>query len=138
MALRGKELKKLQEHWYKVLEKSGFKDIEVLVDGELYLRQMAHHSFWDTTHFEFKMGREYFRIVYEKAHDEGTFYKNEVDKMILQMHSNGAKIVEIMKSLDLLGDTRNRASVRFIIRRYLTEWKIRQFSPKQLNKKSSC
>lgn len=137
MKMPGGKLKELQKHWYRKLEESGFKDIEKLVNGELVLKQDAPHSFWYMDSFEIKMREEYHWAISYKINDETTTFKNKIDKLILQMHAAGSKIKDIVSSLISNGEKRNRASVRYIIRRYEMEWNIKRYSPKQLNKKSS-
>jgi hypothetical protein len=127
-------LRELQKQWYKILEDSGFKDIEKLVRGELVLKQVAEHSGWYKDDFTREMHREYFQTITFHAYDEATVYRNETDKIIMQMHADGAKITEIMRALNAITKSPCRRSIRVIIRRYEMDWNIRQYTPKQLNK----
>ncbi len=127
------KLRELQKHWYKVLERSAFKDIEKMVGGEFVLKQTAAHHLWDVDQFDREMDEEYFRIIFQIANDEATIYRNEIDKIIMVMHSDGSKIKDIIKTLENYGYTRRRNSIRIIIRRYEMEWNIRTYAPKQLN-----
>lgn len=136
MKMPGGKLRELQKHWYKILEESGFEDIERVVGGELVLKQYAAHNLWDSHPLDREMEEEYFRIVSHHTNDETTAFRNQVDKMILQMYSDGVKIKDIVQSLETNGVPRNRASVRYIIRRYEVAWNIKQYSPRQLNKKA--
>lgn len=135
MKKMGDKFRTLQKHWYKILEDSGFKDIEKLVDGKLFLKEIAPHSFWYMDEFECEMRGEYYRAISKIAFDENTLYKNDVDRMILQMHAEGIKISAIMNALKMKGESKHRLSIRYIIRRYEMAWKIRHYTPKQLNKK---
>jgi hypothetical protein len=130
----GGKLRDLQRHWYKILEDSGFEDIEQLVRGELVLKQTANHSMWDKDPFDREMDQEYFRLIFHKACDPTTAYRNEVDKLIMQMHADGAKNIDIVRALETRGDPRCRRAVRVIIRKYEMMWNIRKYTRKQLNK----
>ncbi len=129
MTKPGGSLKELQKHWYKILEESGFKDIETMVGNELVLKQAANHHIWDKHPLDREMTEEYFRVLFHKAHDEKTLYRNDLDRVTMQMYSDGSKICGIAK---ITGRARN--SIRFIIRRYETAWGIRDRSKEELNR----
>lgn len=131
------KFKSLQKHWYDLLRLSGFEDIEKLVGGELVLRQTANHQLRDVNQLDKEIREEYFTIIFHKINDEKTVFRNEVDRIIMQEHAEGAMIREIMRTLSIIGESRSRASVRYIIRRYEVAWNIRKYTPRQLNKKSS-
>lgn len=134
MKLPGGKLKDLQKHWYKILEDSGFVDIEKMVGGELVLKQSAAHNFWDIHPFDREMDEEYFRVISHKTNDDTTTYRNALDKIIMQMHADGLKAAEIICSLKSQGISKHRHSIRFIVRRYEMAWGIRQYPLSKLNK----
>jgi len=135
MKMPGGKLRELQKHWYKILEDSGFKDIEELVNGKMVLKQTSDHSGWYKDQFNREMQEEYFRVIWHHAHDETVEFRNDVDKLILQMYANGSKIVDILRTLEEMGERRERKTVRIIIRRYEVAWDIKQYTPRQLNKR---
>lgn len=128
----GDQLKELQKLWYKILEDSGFVDIEKLINGRLVLKQNAAHNLWEQDPLDCELEREYFRLVSHKVNDEATIFRNESDRMILQMHADGLKIKDITAVV-----FRDRKTVRHIIRRYEMAWNIRIYTRRQLNKKAS-
>lgn len=129
------KFKSLQKYWYDILKVSGFEDIEKLVGGELVLKQGADHHLWNVNQLDKEMREEYFTIITHKVNDEETVFRNEVDRIVMQGHAMGAMIRDIIHTLNTHGETRSRASVRYIIRRYEMAWNIRQYTPRQLNKK---
>lgn len=138
MKMSREKFRSLQKYWYDILRVSGFKDVERLVDGEPVLYHFEAHEFSsrrEIDKFDFEMDQEYYRALLHVSNDETTKYKNDVDKIIMRMHAEGAKIRDIIHSLLTYGETRNRASIRYIIRRYEMAWNIRKYTAKQLNKK---
>lgn len=131
----GGKFRELQKYWYKILEESGFRDIEKLIGDELVLKQNSDHNGWFIDQFTREMNEEYFRTICEIVGNEDTVFRNDIDKIIMNMHAYGAKIINIVNTLKANNMTRNRASVRFIIRRYEIDWGLKQYTLKQLNKK---
>jgi hypothetical protein len=135
MKLPKHEFKKLQKQWYKILKDSGFNDIEREKDEQLVLTQTAAYPFRNTDEFLRIIKEEYFRCMSQKALDENTVFRNEIDKYILLRHSEGAKIKIIGEELVSRGTSRDRKSIRIIIRRYEMAWGIRFYGPRELNLK---
>jgi hypothetical protein len=133
MKLKQEEFRCLQKTWYRVLSDSGFKDIERFSGSELVLVQTAAACYRNTDHFTRLMKEEYFRCMAKMANDEETEFRNEIDRYILVRHSEGAMINVIMTELEARGMKRNRASIRFIVRRYEDAWGIRKYEPRKLN-----
>ncbi len=133
----GGKFKELQKYWYSLLEQSGFKDIEKLVDGNLVLKTTSTIKHQRIDAFDCHMDAEYFRCLFHKINDKETTYRNEVDRVVMQMHAEGYKIKDIIDALKNMDVLRSRASVRFIIRKYEMLWEIKYYTPKQLNKKCS-
>lgn len=127
------EFMKLRQDWYKILEDTGFKDIEKIRGDQLVLRQNAAHCYRYDDEFSKHIKEEYFRRMGQTVQDEATVFRNETDKHILMMHAEGAEIKAIVEELIRLGMDRNRSSVRFIIRKYESDWKFKYYAPKQLN-----
>jgi hypothetical protein len=130
---------KLQDEWYSRLEEDGFKDIERKPDknirfagkngGLLNEGNLDHLNRIDTI-------RCYFAIIHEYAFDETAVFKSEMHKYILQRYAEGARLCDIVRELTKLGMPRDRKAIKFIIRRYEMEWKIKNYTPKQLGKRT--
>lgn len=136
------QLRDLQKKWYKILADSGFEDIEEFRGGELVLKQSCVKNLWQKDSFDFEMNQDYFMHLSHIVNDENTVFRNFIDRIILQMYVEGDKIKDIVHKLSKTGIPflrrkfrRNRASVRFIIRRYEVKWNIRTYSPRELNQK---
>jgi hypothetical protein len=135
MKLNRDEFRKLQREWYQKLADLGFKDVEQLRGNELVLKQLDSQRYQAVSEFERETKEEYFRCMSQIAQDDQTFYKSPVDKLILIKHCEGAKIKTIMHELSKIGEHRNRASIRFIIRRYEMAWGMKVYTASELNKK---
>lgn len=129
-----KELRDLQKHWYKLLEASGFEDCEMWHGDELVLTQPSWHSLDKMTSFEKECREEYYRVISEMAYNETTTFKNETHRYILIRYIEGVSYKKIKEELEGKGMSRCRNSIRFIIRKYLSDWKIKNYSSKELNK----
>jgi hypothetical protein len=130
-----KQFKELQVQWYKTLAANGFNDIEKMGNSELLLKQTANHCYCNEDAFSWKFKEEYYAVLGQIIQDEETYFSNEIDKYILSRHAEGIKIKAIMEELHDLGMGRARDSIRFIIRRYEQQWKIKSYNRKQLNLK---
>lgn len=106
------KLLKLQQKWYKKLEKSGFKDIE----SPFKPGQPLKH--WDSIHFQLYQTKEsflerqrYYQLAEQMLHDFK--FKKKVHKKIWEMHAKGRSLTEISESVKL-----HRNTVYRIIRKY--------------------
>ncbi len=133
MKMSKEKFKSLQKYWYDILKASGFEDIEKLVGGELVLKQSANYQLRDLDPLEKEARQEYFAIITHKTNDEKTLFRNNVDRIIMQEHANGAQMKEIIVALTLRGESRCRRAIRVIIRKYEMEWGIRKYTDQQLN-----
>lgn len=129
-----RKFRELQRHWYKILEESGFEDIEEMINGRLVLKQSTTFRHNKTEPFDCQMDQEYFRQIYHRVNDELTTYRNEEDKIIMQLYAEGTKIKIIIEELKSKNLTRCRRHIRTIIRQYEMAWNIKNYSPRQLNK----
>lgn len=127
MKLTPKEFKKLQNKWYRCLEREGFNDIEKKNSFEGF---RTYPAGWAT---DIACKTEYFSRLYHAVNDENTVFRNELDKYILTRYANGARINTIMNELNGMGESLRRNSLRFIIRKYEIAWKVRNYLPNQLN-----
>lgn len=120
------EFRKLQRKWNQHLADTGFRDIEA--DGE----PKEYRSF-TTNKEDAEIHEEYFEALNAFIHDERTVWKREIDRRILTLYAEGARIKDICHALRIGGDSRGRAAVRFIIRKYEHAWMIRTYTRKQLH-----
>lgn len=135
MKMSPDKFKALQRQWYKILEDSGFEDIEKVVGDELVLKQNASHGFLITERnlLQQQAMTEYFRLMSQKVNDEYTVFNCKEDAIILEMHCLGARVIDIINTLKSNGMYRNRNTIRYIIRRYEVNWNIKNYERKKLN-----
>jgi len=125
--------KELQAEWQKRLEADGFRDIEKMCGAQMELRQFANHSFMANLTREEMQDREtYFNKIVDYIN--ATKFRNEVERLILQWHADGKRLIDIQADLIAAGYYRCKNAVRFTIRRYEMRWGLRAYSPSQLNK----
>ena len=127
--------KALQKAWYQRLEESGFEDAEVLVGHEMELRQTADHDFYAASDLKRTTAAAYYQFVSRKVQE--TVFTNDIDRIIMSRHAEGAKQKAIVDELASLGIKRVRETIRFKIRVYEMKWGIRSYTPRQLNRRVS-
>lgn len=130
-----KAFKTLQQAWYQRLKAEGFQDAEEVVGGELVLKQTAAHCYRGADQLTRLTKEAYYIFVAQKV--EHTVFDSDVDQLILRMHSEGRKKKQICDELASMGKRRCRNTVTFRIRVYEMKWGLREYSPKQLNRKVS-
>ncbi len=101
---------------------------------DLVLKQSASSPYKGSDELSRENKGAYFNLISELVQTRE--FDNDVDKMIMGWHAEGKKIKDICKYLEWLGDSRARTTVRFTIRKYEMQWKIRIYTDKQLNKKT--
>lgn len=125
----------LQRAWYQRLEEEGFQDAEQLVGDQLVLKQIAAHPYRNEDELGRAMKEAYFRLLGQEI-QKGEFI-TQIDKVILTMFSEGYTYRAICIALEKLGTPRHRKTVRFTIRKYEVLWGLREYTPRQLNKKEA-
>jgi hypothetical protein len=136
MDQNSKEFKNLQKIWYAKLAKDGFDDQEKIVGNESKLKQNSANVYRQASQTEIEAKEIYFKSVSDKVNDLRTEFDSIIDKMIMACVSKGMFISETCKYLKDKGKSRNRETVRLIIRKYEDLWKIRSWKPDQLKHKS--
>lgn len=126
--------KALQEVWYQRLKAEGFQDAEEIVGGELVLRQSAAHPYRHHDELGITAKEAYYRLLAQQVQVAAEF-QTEVDRVILTMFAEGAKLKKIAEELEKRGERRCRGTIRYRIRTYEMRWGLREYTPKQLNKK---
>lgn len=128
--------KALQAQWYERLRDSGFSDAEEIVGDDLRLRQNsdAHRRYLrDSVRVDCKA--DYYYVVSQHVHE--TEFDTEIDEIILTLYADGKNAKEICAELRIRGKCRNRNTIRYRIRHYEVQWGLRQWTPRQLNKKTA-
>ena len=118
---QSQKFKKLQSKWEEKLRASGFKDIE---DEKNRLRQNAGNSYRTTTHVLIENKRRYYELLAQGYHQEKEF-RDTVERIIILLRYRGLKIKDICYGLEAINERSHRDTVRKILRRYETRWKIR-------------
>lgn len=145
---RSKNFKSLAEIWDEKLKEAGFLDAEIELKTERTLRQKASNCYRHASEVERDLRQQYFTQVGYFANntdllngekDLGLFayalFPNELEKLVMVRHSEGATIREIVDEITLKGMTRDRKTIRHIIRRWQMKWGIRSWTLRQMNLK---
>lgn len=134
------QFKLLQKEWYAKLKDAGFADIEIMIDGEMQILNRTYSLLRRGK--DFNLTKEYtdehfsyFNSIAEKATDQDIWFRSDIDRYIMQRHSEGAKIKDICLELKTFSKGKDRYSVRIIIRRYEMLWGIKSYTPRQLHRK---
>lgn len=127
------DLKLLQKEWDEILKASGFKDIERRIGNDLVLIQYASNVYRQAEPVIRENKAAYYEQISSWIHEHK--FANESEKIIMNMIGQGARIKEVVQRLESMGVGVHRQTVRFIIRRYETEWGIKVWSNKQMNLK---
>lgn len=112
-----------------------------MIGSELVLTQSANHPYKDADDLQRTAKESYFRLVAQLVHE--TVFQTAVDRIIMTMFADGARMKEIVAALErrippcFIERRRCRMTVRMTIRRYEMEWGIREYSPRQLNKREA-
>lgn len=138
---KSQAFKALQKDWYKRLEASGFRDVEKIVGDDMRLREFNPMRSRDPKHADNKNKRKlaremkelYYRLIYH--HVQEAIFPTFVDELIMTWHADGRRIKDICAELEKFGEKRCRVTVRITIRRYEMAWGMREYTPKQLNRK---
>lgn len=123
----------LKKEWDKKLKDSGFKDIEVEVNGNRCLRQRAIPSLSKAARETFKQKAEYYLTISKKFVRQK--FPNDLELMVMNHHADGKKIKEIQELLLDYGFKKHRTTITFIIRRWQKRWRLKNWTPKQMNLK---
>lgn len=124
------EFEALAKEWETKLESEGLGDIEkdVSYSALTSSRCSVGWRYWDATYIEAKA--LYFQSL-EECVSRASF-DNEIDKIVMTMRVQGARIKEICEALLAAGKSRYRRTVRLIIRKYEHRWGIRTWKPEEL------
>ena len=128
---RTKKFKTLIVVWNKKLEESGFNDAEIELKGDRALKQRATNSYRQASELERESRLEYYSFLGYLAHN--TNFIDEVEKLIMIRHSEGAEDKEIVEELKNIGVSRHRQTVSYVIKRWQVKWGVKNWSLRQRN-----
>lgn len=130
----------LQKEWYDKLKECGFNDIEILKGNQFELKD---DPYWKSLMKDWanasktviqEANANYYRIIDEWLSDPETPFRSPFDRMIMQMHSEGRKKIEIFNALREARCPKSLATIRFIIRRYEEKWGLMTYAMNQMNR----
>lgn len=130
---RNKDFKLLSKHWNKILAENGFEDAEIELKDERTLKQRSSNSYRQASEIEREARLIYYVALGGLA--SNTNFQDAIDRIVMTSHSDGKTIKEIVEELLNLGISRDRKTVRYIIRRWQTKWGIKTWSLEQMNLK---
>ena len=126
------EFRKLECEWERKLAADGFSDIEETVGSEKKLAQYALRFGSRQEHFVQKEAKiRYFQLLQGAACQ--AHFDNDLDRLVMSMKAEGARITEICRVLLKKGILKYRGTIRLIIRKYENRWGIRNWKPEQLD-----
>lgn len=134
-----KQFNELKQAWDKILENSGFVDIEKEKNGERVLKTCSMSIFYrrgpkniEITDLIKDHRQSYYQLLAEHVAKELAF-EDESDRIIMQRTSEGYKISEISLELKALNKAKfNRDTIRYVRRRYENKWGIKNWKPEQM------
>lgn len=129
-----KQFRTLLKTWNQRLDETGFEDAEIELRHERALKQRASNSYRQASQLERETRLDYYLFL-GKLVSEATF-TNNLEKMVMHKHAEGSSIQEITRFIELNGISRDRKTIRHIIRRYQMRWGIRKWSLKQMKLKT--
>jgi len=128
-----KGFKNLARSWNKILAESGFDDAEVELKDDRALKQRASNSYRQASQLERESKFEYYTFLGHLAFN--TVFPTELERLVMTRHSEGATIKEIVEEINLRGISRDRKTIRYIIRRWQMKWGVKTWTLRQMNLK---
>ena len=126
------EFKELSKEWEDILKRSGFIDSEKEIGTKRGFQQSAGGVFRNVRDPVRREAKElYFQQLTKCLHS--ACFDSGVDRVVMVLRSEGARITEICEALANVDMGRCRGVVRFIIRKYEHRWGIRNWTQNQLN-----
>lgn len=133
---RKKNFKDIYKEWNKKLKDSGFEDVEEDskdTKEERLLKQKSTNAYRQASELERESRLDYFCFVGYLAHN--TVFPTDLEKLVMIRHSEGAMIKNIVDEIASRGISRDRKTIRHIIRRWQTKWGIKSWSLREMNLK---
>lgn len=143
---RTKEFKNLEDIWNEKLKDSGFLDHES--DKGKIKKNGTENNYLASDQLLREVKEEYHSQIGYFANNTDVLngekdlslfvyacFPNELEKLVMVRHSEGATIKEIVEEIHVHGLTRDRKTIRYIIRRWQMKWGIKSWSLRQMNLK---
>lgn len=133
--------KAMQALWYKRLKASGFEDLEEIGESGPRVKQSICQKFKrkdindNRTQLNRMIKEAYYTLLAKLVNEKD--FDTEIDRLIVTWHAEGDRIKVIVERLTRMGKRRCRNTVTFTIRKYETRWGMREWNPRQLNKKTA-
>lgn len=125
MKITDEEFLQLQQHWYKMLEQNGFKDLERVENGERTFEYV--HTFNVPIDDVCRNAKEeFYNLLGQIINDDTTKYKNELEKYVMYHYWQGISTNTISKQLKKMGIGRTQRTVFRIVDKYLREWNLKK------------
>lgn len=128
------EFKELSEFWEEILKRNGLGDIEkqfnTFLGEKRALKQNSPNVYRQMDPVRREAKELYFRELSRCLHT--ACFDCAVDRVVMVLKAEGAKIVEICAALEKLGMKRYRRTVRLIVRKYEDRWGIKIWAQDQL------
>lgn len=117
---------KLTKHWYNILQKDGFEDIEYSDMFHLKVYSHRYHKFCKETPIYYFIKQDYY--YYASHFAENHAFKSHTERTIWHMHAQGIGCRDIADSLGYVEDMKpNKDNINKIIRdlkpKFLEYWK---------------
>lgn len=127
---QSRKFSQLEQKWYEKLKDDGFIDQERKIGQDTELIQKASNVYRQAPEVVRDAKIIYFDVL--KEYILISTFKDEGDKLIMMLRSEGYKIKEISQKLKELGQKNHRQTIRYIIRSYEHKWNIRHWTQTQL------
>lgn len=132
---RSRNFRQLAKTWNQKLEEVGFIDSEIDLKGDRSLRQRATNAYRQASELERESRLGYYRLLGYLANNEQ--FQNALEELVMQRHADGASIKEIVNEVKQSGLSRDRKTIRHIIRRWQMKWGVKTWSLRQMNLKKT-
>lgn len=132
------KFKTLRDKWYKRLKQVGFEDAEQVLDHDLVLKQFSANVLSRYAHgsgLELNAKVLYFQALSANLAEHPP--EDEGERLILEMTSQGMLVPEMAPILKAKGLPYGRETIRYVVRRYETKWKIQTWTADKLRKKTA-
>jgi hypothetical protein len=115
-AFKTKQFKELQAHWYGILKKQGFEEIEDVNSPREYLKRWEHIYFAKTNYHQrrFDAKEAYYSKAAEYLHSYN--FASMFEKEVWRLHSEGQSVRKIAIYFKTQGIRTNKDYVANIIR----------------------
>jgi hypothetical protein len=130
MEKSSKEFLLLQEEWYLKLKNSGFVDAEKRQNNGRWILKQEDNRFCrkgrNDDEIKIRAKIEYYTQLGQYANDPNTWFRNDIDRFIMQLLAEGAIISEIKQEVFFQFEIdRHLNTIRYITRKYERLWGLK-------------